>query len=349
MKAKLLIKRYGDAPEAPPLEERVFNTDFFSIGSHPSASVVLRGPQVAAEHVVVIQEDGRMLLFNRADGTSLNDSALIREARVHLAHGDRLRIGEYLIVFNLRDPGEAAPLTRETPAEEMPPPPISNPRGRDGEANTQRNFAAILNSLRNAEDSYNFLIEGGPHNQQRVIISGAEMLVGWDETGQYLAFDAALVASPRATVRKERSGVFVEARSVGTVAVNGEPVETKRRLKDGDRLMLVPTDVTAPQNLAFLVFHEPASLTVLNELRLRTLPPPVPLQSPIEMAETLAQADAAEPPAPAQVNRPSPWATLRRLNPAGILTKYYSTTELVVFAVCTLFLSWVFFLMFEFL
>lgn len=348
MTTKLLIKRYGDAPDAPPLEERVFDSDF-TIGSDPAASVVLRGPQVAAEHVVVIREDGQMLLFNHGDGTLLNDSALIYKARAHLAHGDRLRIGEYLIVFDLQGGRAALPRTRETAPEETQRPAAQTSQTRDGGNGPRRNFAALLSPLRNAEDSYNFLIEGGSHDQQRVIIREARMVIGWDETGQHLAFDAALVAAPRATVRKERGGVFVEAQGIGMVSVNGESVVAARHLSDGDRVAFTPTGVTAAQSQALLVFHEPVSMTVLNELRLQTLPPPVPLQSPVEMAESLARAEQAEPHATVEAATPPRRAALTRLNPAAFLTRFYSTAELIFFAVCTLLLSLFFFLMFEFL
>lgn len=333
MTTTLLIKRHGDAPDAPPLEERTLDSELFTIGSDPAANVVLRGPRVAAEHaIILLQEDDQRLLFNRADGTLLNDESLRREARVGLADGDRLRIGDYVITFHIRPAAGAAP-----------PPPAPEADRQDGGGNSQRNFAAILNSLRTVEDSFNFLIEGGRQNQQRIIIGTAEMPLGWDETGQNLAFDEASVFTLRATVRKERSGVLVEALSPGTVAVNGEPVESARQLSNGDRLVLVPTAATAAQNQAFLVFHEPASLTVLDELLLQKLPPPVPPQSPVEMAETLGQSGEAGPlvPAPQAPGAAAPHEARRVFG-------YFSPTEVLIFAVGTLLLSVLVFLLLEF-
>jgi len=343
MTTTLLIKRHGDAPETPPLEERTLDSELFTIGSDPSANVVLGGPRVAAEHaIILLQEDDQRLLFNRADGTLLNDEALRREARVGLAHGDRLRIGDYVITF----------LISPAPASAPPAPEATR---RDGEPNSQRNFADILNSLRTVEDSFNFIIEGGRQNQQRVIIGAAEMPLGWDESGQNLAFDEANAYTLRATVRKDRSGVIVEAQSPGTVAVNGEPVESTRQLSNGDRLVLVPTAATEAQNQAFLVFQEPASLTVLDELLLQKLPPPVPPQSPVEMAEALAQSEGgpgdeageAGPLVPAPPAADAALATTQR--DARRIFGYFTATEILAFAVGTLLLSVLVFLLLEFL
>jgi len=136
-----------------------------------------------------------------------------------------------------------------------------------------RRLSAILDSLRNEEDSYHFEIANSAGGGRRVVIDDAGLLIGWDETGRRVGFDAASVRAPRARVRKSWSGVLVRPHSPGTVEVNGEPVEEERRLRDGDRLTLLPTVVDADPHENFLVFHETALLVALDSLLPRQSPP----------------------------------------------------------------------------
>lgn len=367
MAMQLLIKRYGDAPDAPPLDRQSFTGPIITIGSDAAtASLVLRGAGIAAEHVVIINEDGHMLLINRAEGTALNEELLAREGRRPLVHGDNLRIGDYLITFvfpsayesvqiarQIETPRTPAPQSREALLDATEPktsktsiaPPRTAAISGNGEEQAQSNFASILDSLRTEEDSFYFLIEGGLHNQRRVTIGSAEMPLGWDQTGQILAFDAGTVTTLRAIVRKDWSGVIVQTQSAGTVAVNGEPVESTRRLHNGDRLMLVPTANTAAQNQSFLIFHEPASLVVLDSLLPQKLPPPVPLQSPEEMAATLGQTTTSPPPTKTAIARADKATTA----PAKKVFGYFSRTEILIMLTGTLFMATIVFLLLEYL
>lgn len=338
MTIKLIVKGRADAPTTPPLAERVYADPIITIGSDPAATLCL-APEagVAPEHAILINEDGQMLLINRADGTSLNGESLMREARRPLVHGDCLEAGDYAI-YLLLDNG-AAP--RPTTPLQQPTPPIAhdyqNSDGQEGAPQSQqsdaaqflsqsasqspsfstpptqqssptspvvnssppplsrrddaapqnvpaqtrapeiasRNFAAILDSLRTEEDRFYLLFEGGSQTGNRVTIETAEMAIGWDATGQNISVDAADIVAARAVLRKDWSGVVLEARSAGMVSVNGEPLEAARRLRNGDRLMLVPTSATLAQNQSFLIFHEPASLVVLDTMLPQKLPPPV--------------------------------------------------------------------------
>ena len=352
MAIKLVIKRNGDALESPPLDEKSFTEPLITIGSDAAASVCLNGTGVAPEQALIIAEDGQMLLINRADGTVLNDEELARAARRPLAHGDRLRIGKYVIILlltqaevsaetgepsqtDLRSGGEAFSSSAE-------PAPQASPAGpaRNGEQRPPRNFAAILDSLRTEEDSFYFLIEGGPQSGRRIAIESAEMPLGWDDTGQNLAFDPAQVIAPRAILRKDWSGVIVQAQGVGMVAVNGEPVESPRRLRNGDRLMVVPTAVTAAQNQSFLIFHEPASLVVLDSLLPQKLPPPVAAQPPAETNASLAM--ATQPPAPAAHQRAGMFDPQRRF------FGYFTFVEILLMIAGTLVAAVVIFLVLEF-
>lgn len=367
MTPKLLIKRQGDAPSAAPQSELTLDGALISVGSDPVATLSLRGANIAPEQAVIINEDGQLLLINRADGTTLNDELLPREARRPLAHGDRLGVGNYVIIL-VTDETPAASgtvarqgnlsesLTLSTDAmaqaetnlaetnrtqtnlattQPVQPPPNGNERA-------PRNFAAILDTLRTEEDSFYLLIEGGPDDGQRVRLESLEMPLGWEETGQRLAFEAEKVLAPRAVLRKDWTGVVVQATGVGLVAVNGEPVEAPRQLRNGDRLTLVPTVNTAAQNQAILIFHEPASLIALDSLLKQKLPPPVALQPAAPEASLVAQADDAT--ATLEVSRERASQTRAARKYFG----YFTRGEMLLMLVGTLITAAIIFLVLEF-
>src|SRR6185295_13974049 len=84
-----------------------------------------------------------------------------------------------------------------------------------------RSFAAILEGLRSAEDTFYFLIEEGAEPGSRIPVDGAEMVIGWDEPGQALSTDPARISVPCAVVRKDWTGVMVHPED-SAVILNGE-------------------------------------------------------------------------------------------------------------------------------
>lgn len=313
MAIKVSVKRYVDAPDAPPLYENTLDEPIITIGSDPAATVHLNNSAVAAEQVIIISEGGQPLLINRADGTVLNGARMLREARHPLAHGDQLRIGGYLVNILFDVPQAAAPSavaaaqTTQTPrapeattgrttqeavravvsgnaqpaasstqakdAAEIhtPTPPsqaAASPPSAMPSTTPRKSFAAMLDSLRTEEDSFHFLVRGGHQSGLRVLLEGAavEMQIGWDETGRNICFDAEEIAAPRAVVRKDWSGVVIEAQGAWGITVNNEPVDAPRRLRNGDQLMLNAPAGKENNQPPLLIFHEPASLVVLDSL-----------------------------------------------------------------------------------
>lgn len=357
MTPKLLIRRKGDAPAAPPLDELLLADALISIGSDAAATLFLRGAEIAPEQAVIINEDGRLLLINRADGTTLNDQPMPREARRPLGHGDRLGIGDYIIILltaeapaasetrtrqgdrsnSLMQGTDAAPQAEANAAttQNATPPPNGNER-------PPRNFAAILDTLRTEEDSFYLLVEGGPDDGRRVRLESLEMPLGWEETGQRIAFEAGKVLATRAVLRKDWTGVVVQSSGVGLVAVNGEPVEAARQLRNGDRLTLVPTVNTAAQNQAILIFHEPASLIALDSLLPQKLPPPVALQPVAPDASLVAQAVAGAAASDASSGSPADQGATRKY------FGYFTRGEILLMIIGTLFTAAIIFLVLEF-
>ncbi|HEX8455938.1 MAG TPA: FHA domain-containing protein [Pyrinomonadaceae bacterium] len=370
MTPKLLIKRKGDAPEAAPLIDVPLNGALVSLGSDAAATVSLRGANVAPEQAVIVREDGQLLLINRADGTTLNDELLAREARRPLAHGDRLGIGDY-VAFLVTDETSAgsedetsvnadldgrlracaeATTTDLTPnaraatdAAQIRPPQPQQQQPNGNERTAPRNFAAILDTLRTEEDSFYLLVEGGMDSGRRVRLEALETLLGWEETGQRLAFTDDEVVARRAVLRKDWTGVVVQSLGVGLVAVNGEPVEATRQLRNGDRLTLVPTVNTAAQNQAILIFHEPASLLALDSLLPQKLPPPVALQPVAPDTGLVAQGESAT--AAPELARPR---DARHAATARTYFGYFTRGEVLLMIVATLVTAAIIFLVLEF-
>ena len=247
-----------------------------TIGRDDACTLRLNDAAVAPEQALLIVEQNRWLLFNKADGTALNDEPLAREARRALNDGDELRVGAHVISFAFDEAGaddrsRQQEARRQENAQPPPAPPApvrqTRPASPPPEAESpRRSFAAILESLRPVEDRFYFEVEGGPQPARRVAVEAAVMPVGLDATGRNISFDAGTIATPCAVVRKDWSGVFVQPLGAGTVQVNGERVEAERRLCDGDRLLLTVRGQGGARDVPSLVFHEPATLTVLNSL-----------------------------------------------------------------------------------
>ena len=134
-------------------------------------------------------------------------------------------------------------------------------------------FAAILDSLRTDEDRFYFVVEGGEQPGVRVSIELEEMPMGWDETGELLCFNISTIADLCAVVRKDWSGVILRTPTASNITINNEPLDDERRLRDGDRLLLRPTDKDGTANSqVVLVFREPTSLVILDSLMPRVPP-----------------------------------------------------------------------------
>ncbi len=304
MGIKIVIYREGDSSDHAPLLAEDFDGSLVTIGSDPVSTLQLPGDSIAPEHIVIISEDGQPLLINRGTGTVLNGESLPREARRPIAPGDQLRVGDYVISLVddalLEAVPEASSMMRQSssvPSTDARSAPVSQlfvplsaahdfsasdevleRRPLTASASPQpQSFAAILDSLRTEEDSFYFLIEGGAKADARIPVEQAEMPLGWDSE-QNISHELVRIAVVCAVVRKDWSGVVVQAQGGGSVTVNGEAVDTARRLRDGDRVALTCADnAAAPETeRPRLVFHEPASLLVLDSLLPQRLPEPVP-------------------------------------------------------------------------
>ena len=360
MAIRLIIRR-RDAGEAAAPAGQSFDGPIITIGSDPGASLHLSDAAIAPEQAIIIGgEDEPPLFINRAEGTLLNGESLAREARRPLSDGDTISIGPYLIGVESAngfrpgadvtamvsdegaDAGHRPPITRETPA---PPDDAAVPAPLP--ATTQpTSFAAILDSLRTEEDTFYFQVETATAGRRRVPVEATGMLLGWDGTGQNVACGYGVaVATVRATVHKDWSGVMLQPEEEGAAFVNGEQVEAARRLRNGDRVTLRPLPGAHAHDPArnFFIFYEPASLVVLDSLLpAQQLPPPV-APPPSAPEETAANALVPAPHAVPAVRQP-PRASLMSRR----LLRYYTVGEVLLMACATLVGAFVIFLSLEY-
>lgn len=351
MATRLIISRPG-----VPVEERVFDDEIVTIGSDPAATLHLADPSIAPEQAIIIREDGRPLLINRAPGTFFNGEPLAREARRTLAAGDRMDFGPYGVGVAAVE-GESEEAARydaryedgsRAQADERDAAdsrsgveavaPVDKGDAQSSQQPQGRSFAAILDSLRTEEDSFYFVVESSS-GRRRVRLEAAETMIGWDETGRRISCDAAVVAAARAVVRKDWSGVVALPLSPGLILVNGETVEAPRRLRDGDRVTLLRVSVHEPED-ACLVFHEPASLVVLDTL----LPQQQTHALPAKGAAETASAEAST-----LVRQPTAAVELKAglASPERRYFGYFTPLEVLVMVVGTLVTAAIIFIILE--
>lgn len=351
MATRLIISRPG-----LPVEERSFDDEIVTIGSDPGATLCLTDSSIALEQAIVIREDGRPLLINRAPGTVFNGELLPREARRPLSEGDRMEFGPYAVGVAsiegyVEEAAQYAARAEEVRHARPDERDVADTRGGEGGGATTdaqareqqqpqgRSFAAILDSLRTEEDSFYFVVESVTGGNRRVRLEAAETMIGWDESGRRISCDAGTVLAARAVVRKDWSGVVALPLSPGMILVNGETVEAPRRLRDGDRVMLLRVSAHEPEDDC-LVFHEPASLVVLDSLlpQQQTAKPPVRAAAELNAGE--ASTLVRQPPAAVELKT-------GLASPERRYFGYFTPLEVLVMAVGTLVTAAIIFIILE--
>ena len=152
----------------------------------------------------------------------------------------------------------------------------------------QQSFADVLDGLRTEEDSFSFVIAGGPQNGQRVLLTRSQMVIGWDDLRQQLAFEEENVATPWVLIRKDWSGVAATATNPGSVVIKGEKRGAAYRLHHNDEIELgtfcweeiVPrpkksSASVTKEEVVRLIFQEPLALAQLQAILPEGLPQPV--------------------------------------------------------------------------
>lgn len=270
------------------IAEQLFDAPLITIGRAPSSSLIIESAEIADEQWIIINENEEPFLVNRAEGTLWRDEALPLAAQRPLSNGDLVRTGDFVVEVSIFNKDEAPELVstnggangaadHELAEAATLPQPAEGTEEATAEALTRRptnRFAAILDSLRTDEDRYYFLLESGAQSGARLLVEDQELVVGWDQTGGNITADPWAVALPRLRVSKNWSGVFVSAPHPEEVEINGEPLAEPRRLRHGDHVVIAPA-LSPTDDGVVLVFHEPTSLVVLDNLLPESLPPPL--------------------------------------------------------------------------
>lgn len=271
--------------------EYVFDGSLFTIGSDAAGTIVLS--ESAPEQAVVIQEEEHLTLINRAEGTLLNGRNLRREAMEPLAFGDEITVGCHCIAV-VPESYESYIAGNNRPASTVNTPSVEDifVAGKDfslaetaplikTKSETKlsakqeiksdlptkknaRNFADILNTLRTEEDSFYFTVENGRQENRRIPLEKTEMPLGLNAKGE-ISGAVEQITALYAILRKDWSGIIVEAQRRGAVFVNDETVATTRRLRNGD-IVSFNTLRQNDKTLPFLKLHEPSSLVALESL-----------------------------------------------------------------------------------
>jgi len=117
--ARLLFFRDGPSPaprlDSPPLFAARLRQTRTRIGRVDDCDVVLPDDAVSRSHCLVDQLDGEYMVVDRSsNGTFLNGE---RVQRSKLAHGDRLRVGPFLVLCDLKDAESARPTEEAQPEQ----------------------------------------------------------------------------------------------------------------------------------------------------------------------------------------------------------------------------------------
>ncbi len=288
MEVKLIVREVGAPPAAKPLLEDVWRTSVISLGSSPQATLRLTGLGIAAEHVIIFDEDGHITFANHGDGTRLNGLPVRIGDRRPLTFGDRIHIGNYVITVldgnspaaRLDDPratGLLQAATRELFTSGMKfdldslLPAAFRPSSlrKSVEIPENASFAQILEALVTPEDSFRFVIEGGyqPNVPLPLPAGDAEVPLGWEASGLRITINQQELVTYCALVRKTGEQVVLHpVLAEHRLTVNDEPVTEPRVLVDRDRIRFAsPLARPLERPLPTLVFRTPATLSMLTE------------------------------------------------------------------------------------
>lgn len=370
MSIRFVLKRNFRSAQTtnnPTIAEYDFDGAMFTIGSDSGNNLVLR--DAAFEQAVIVREDEQIKLINRADGTKLNGEILRREAIQPVFAGDRVEIGEYLILVT--DAAQSNAERDDYPAAEEKLPDayaaiseipvdiyattkfsVAQPdapnafvaaqqtvRAASDEAEPEtasqkppasRNFADILDTLRTEDDSFYFTVKTDSQAVKKITLEQAETPLGISAKGEIVSATEE-ITSFCAIAGKDWSGILLESQKPFSFAVNGEKVETSRRLRHDDEIVFA----AAPK--FSLVLHEPSSLVALESLLSSRGSPHLRLNNRNENIHSSAQTD--------QLAENPPGDSL----PERRYFKYFSFVEFISMIIGTMIGAVLIFLLLEFL
>lgn len=299
MTGKLLVKQGGRL--LTDLATSVPSNGIISVGSDSSSTIRLENGSAAPEQFVIACDGGRLTLLARAEGTSINQEAVAAGSLRDIHPGDAISAGDYEFVNVSEEQAasmiEEALRTVNDSGSAIPEPDLPLPR-EDRPLTFEGGLSEVLSNLR-AEERFYFQIENGSGDPQRVYVDKEEMWLGWTPKGKcVMSIDTTDIATPRAQIRKDWSGVVVYPLQQRGVWLDSQFLSKPHRLKNEDVFSLLASDGKRVAPDVQIRFHEPTALLVLNSILPKELPPPVSienLEEPAQISTAVAQASPKPP------------------------------------------------------
>lgn len=261
-----------------------------SVGSDPGSAIELSGGGVSPEQFVVIEENGEIVLINRADGTKLNGTGIKPGARRSLKPGDEISVGAYVVELDT-SPGavEEAPKANAEfsgEPERARVAAVGSASGSEdivkGNAESSetgkgkkehKDFSKVLTELRD-EDTFYFHLSDEDGVTERVPFVDEQVWIGTKLGSVTIAPEESELDEVFCRANKDWSGVVVYPSTEQSSLLNGEKLAKPERLKNEDKLVLVDDFDSAEIDIS-ISFHEPVSLLALSSILPEELPEPV--------------------------------------------------------------------------
>ncbi len=309
-----------------------------SVGSDPFATLSVPDSAVAPEQFIIVCEEGKFILLNRAAGTIVNQKPLAAGALQPLETNDLITIGTHSILITDRETAEfevenqIAPQQIAESAEILPiPGKESAPEITDSPIHTTMND--VLENLR-ADEKFYFLIEDEVAGKRRIYVDFDEMWLGWTNAGLCIVSEnPAEISTPRAQVRKDWSGVVLYPNQPQTVRVNDAILDEPYRLKNNDSLNLqLPPDIKSNTRTS-VKFHEPTALLVLDSILPKELPKPVSINQNGTLQKISSRPTAIAPNETGKIAKESKSLNKRQ---ARKIFGYFTFSEIIIMTIGTL-------------
>ncbi|HEX9741650.1 MAG TPA: FHA domain-containing protein [Nitrospiraceae bacterium] len=221
--AKLLLKFSGMVLKDIPL-----NKPLLTIGRKMDNDVVIDNLAVSGHHARVVEENGTYFIEDTGstNGTFLNDAKI---AKQRMQPGDQIRVGKHILVFE----------DESATGKPRPAPAVS----QDGDKTVSAPPSAGERKVKPADESKDalpggkigvLLVVAGQTDKNEYKLTGRVSVIGSQNsavvklTGWFAPKVAALIS------RSETAYVISLSEESKKILVNGEPVQGRGDLKDGD-------------------------------------------------------------------------------------------------------------------
>jgi pSer/pThr/pTyr-binding forkhead associated (FHA) protein len=221
-----LVLKFGESVlKSVSLEKSVM-----TIGRKMDNDVVIDNLAVSGHHAKVTQEGGSFFVEDTAstNGTFLND---VRVEKRRLQHGDRIRVGKHVLVFE-ETAGVGAPPAPVTPARDPDKTVLATPE-MQRELQSVRMSAGADAPLPGGKIGVVLVVSGQTDKNEykltdRVSVIGSQDTATVKLTGWFAPKVAALIS------RTETGYALSASEDAKKVQVNGAPIQGRGDLKDGD-------------------------------------------------------------------------------------------------------------------